>query len=317
MATTLKAGWIKPGAILFASEVPANKTAFAYALAEAREFGSELIIFHAYDTLMTSSANASGIVYYDFEAAAAEDVKHLEPLAQQAREAGVPCQLVARPGLPEDQILKYVREHNIDRVVMGTHSPGPIGKLLVGSVAEAVLRKSPVPVFVAGPEVLEGTYRNFITHTVLCAVSLTENCEQVVEFAARVALQHKARLILEHVIRPQDRREVLAHHTLSEIENHLINLIPLEMQQAVQAQAVVVSGDPTEELLYQSRAQYADLIVFGAHGASAFAAITRHGVVYKVLAHAQCPVITLSPALLAAQGTGKVTVTETYMAGVI
>jgi nucleotide-binding universal stress UspA family protein len=64
-------------------------------------------------------------------------------------------------------------------------------------------------------------------------------------------------------------------------------------------QTIVVPGDPTEELLYQGRAQLADLIVLGAQGASAFAAITRHGVVYKVLAHAHCPVITLSPAVLA------------------
>jgi nucleotide-binding universal stress UspA family protein len=317
MTTALKAGWSKPAAILFASEVPANKTAFAYALAQAREFSAELTIFHVYDTLMASSANGSGIIYYDFEAAATEEIKHLQPLADQAREAGIACQLVARPGLPEDQILKYVHEHNIDRIIMGTHSPGPIGKLLVGSVAEAVLRKSLVPVFVAGPEVLEGSYRNFRTHTVLCAVSLTENCEEVVEFAARVAQQHQARLILEHVIRPQERREVLAHQSLTEIENHLIDLVPIELQQTVHAQAVVVSGDPTEELLYQSRAQYADLIVLGAHGASAFAAITRHGVVYKVLAHAQCPVLTLSPTLLAAQGPSKLAVTETYMAGVI
>ena len=61
-------------------------------------------------------------------------------------------------------------------------------------------------------------------------------------------------------------------------------------------------GDPTEELLYQGRAQQADLIVLGAQGASAFAAITRHGVVYKVLAHAHCPVITLSPVVLAGCG---------------
>ena len=54
-------------------------------------------------------------------------------------------------------------------------------------------------------------------------------------------------------------------------------------------QAVVVPGDPTEELLYQSRAQQADLIVLGAQGASAFAAITRHGVVYKLLAHSHVP----------------------------
>jgi nucleotide-binding universal stress UspA family protein len=80
----------------------------------------------------------------------------------------------------------------------------------------------------------------------------------------------------------------------------------------------VVPGDPTEELLYQCQAQLADLIVLGAQGASAFAAITRHGVVYKVLAQAHCPVITLSPAVLAQCGANQEAhhPAETYMAGV-
>ena len=83
-------------------------------------------------------------------------------------------------------------------------------------------------------------------------------------------------------------------------------------------QTILVPGDPTEELLYQCRAQMADLIVLGAHGASAFAAITRHGVVYKVLAHAQCPVITLSPAVMAECGVKeeKHHPAEAYLAGV-
>ena len=77
-------------------------------------------------------------------------------------------------------------------------------------------------------------------------------------------------------------------------------------------------GDPTEELLYQSRAQQADLVVLGAQGASAFAAITRHGVVYKTLAHTPCPVITLSPVVLAECGSRseKLHPAEAYMAGV-
>jgi nucleotide-binding universal stress UspA family protein len=82
-------------------------------------------------------------------------------------------------------------------------------------------------------------------------------------------------------------------------------------------QTIVVPGDPTEELLYQGRAQLADLIVLGAQGASAFAAITRHGVVYKVLAHAHCPVMTLSPAVLAEGGVQvERHASEVYMAGV-
>jgi nucleotide-binding universal stress UspA family protein len=83
-------------------------------------------------------------------------IEHLEPLAQRVRDAGVECETVVRPGLAADQILTFLREREIDRIVMGTHSPGPIGKLLVGSVAEAVLRNAKVPVFIVGPEVVDG-----------------------------------------------------------------------------------------------------------------------------------------------------------------
>ena len=117
---------------------------------------------------------------------------------------------------------------------------------------------------------------------------------------------------------PQERAEILAGRSLDDIEKDLMKLIPAKLQGKIAIQTIVVPGDPTEELLYQSRAQQADLIVLGAQGASAFAAITRHGVVYKVLAHTQCPVITLSPVVLAACGakSQKTQPAEAHMAGV-
>jgi nucleotide-binding universal stress UspA family protein len=318
MAVTIKPGWSKPSTILFATEVPVNEKAFAFALAQAVEFGAELILFHAYDTLIVSASETSGIRYYDYAAAARAELKHLEPLAQRVRDAGVRCEAIVRPGLPADQILSFLREREIDRVVMGTHSPGPIGKLLVGSVAEAVLRTARVPVYVVGPEAVDGAYRNFATRTVLCAVSLQEASYAVATFAAEVAAQQNARLILQHVIRPHERAEVLAGRTIDQVEADLLSLVPVELHGKLDVQAIVVPGDPTEELLYQAKVQQADLIVLGAQGASAFAAITRHGVVYKVLAHAQCPVIAMSPAVLAECGVigSKHVPGEAYMAGV-
>jgi len=317
MADVIKPGWSKPSTILFASETPANEKAFAFALAQATEFGADLIVFHAYDTLVVASSETSGIRYYDYAAAARTEMEILEPLARRVRAAGIRCEVVVRPGLPADQILAFLREREVDRVVMGTHSPGPIGKLLVGSVAEAVLRTARVPVYIVGPEVVDGDYRRFATRTVLCAVSMQEASHTVSEFAADLAAQHNARLILQHVIRPQERREVLAGRTIDQIEAELMGLVPVELQDKITVQTIVVPGDPTEELLYQSRAQLADLIVLGAQGASAFAAITRHGVVYKVLAHSPCPVITLSPAILSQAGLHAGDhAAEVFMAGV-
>jgi len=313
-----KPGWSKPSTILFASEIPANERAFDFALAQAQEFAADLIIFHAYDTLVVTASETSGIRYYDYAAAARAEIKHLEPLAKRARQSGIRCEVVVRPGLPADQILGYLREHPIERVVMGTHSPGPIGKILVGSVAEAVLRTAGVPVFIIGPEVVDGTYRNFATRTILSAVSFIESSFVVASFAAELAVQHDARLILQHVIRPQDRVEVLAGRSIEEIEADLLCFVPPELREQISIQTIVVPGDPTEELLYQARAQQADLIVLGAHGASAFAAIARHGVVYKVLAHSHCPVITLSPAVFAESGIKFMAErkAESFLAGV-
>ena len=318
MTAVMKPGWSKPSTILFAAEIPANEKAFAFALAQASEFGADLILFHAYDTLVVAASETSGVRYYDYAAAARAEIHHLEPLAERVRAAGIRCEIVVRPGLAADQILAFLRERSIDRIVMGTHSPGPIGKLLVGSVAEAVLRTANVPVFIVGPDVVDGSYRNFAIRTILCAVSLQEASFVVASFAAELASQHNARLVLQHVIRPQERMEVLAGRSIDQIENDLLSLVPQELRAKTTIQAIVVPGDPTEELLYQGRAQQADLIVLGAQGASAFAAVTRHGVVYKVLAHSHCPVMTLSPAVLAECGAkgAKVHASAVFLAGV-
>jgi len=318
MAARLKPGWIKPSSIFFASEIPVNQESFAFALAQAAEYGAKLILFHAYDMLMVSASEISSFVTYDGAAAARTEIEHLEPLAQRARDAGVECETVVRPGLPADQILTFLREREIDRIVMGTHSLGTIGRLLVGSSAEAVLRNARTPVFVVGPEAADASYCNFAVRTVLCGISFYKTSAMLACFAAELAAEHNARLVLQHVIHPQERADVLAHLTIDQIEGELVSLIPAEFQSRVAVEPIVVPGDPTEELLYQSRAQQADLIVLGAQSPATFAAIARQGVAYKVLAHANCPVMTL-PQMVPATLSAKVEMAhpaEVYLAGV-
>ena len=53
---------------------------------------------------------------------------------------------VVRPGRPFLEIIRYAREHSIELVVMGTHGRTGLKHVLMGSVAERVVRKSPCPV---------------------------------------------------------------------------------------------------------------------------------------------------------------------------
>ncbi|MFB6080847.1 MAG: universal stress protein [Haloferacaceae archaeon] len=51
-------------------------------------------------------------------------------------------------GRPARAILRYVDDHGIDHVVMGSHGRAGASRLVLGSVAETVIRRSPVPVTV-------------------------------------------------------------------------------------------------------------------------------------------------------------------------
>jgi nucleotide-binding universal stress UspA family protein len=58
----------------------------------------------------------------------------------------VPTETAIVEGNPSDEIVDYAVEHQCDTIVMGTHGRGGIDRLLLGSVAERVVRASSVPV---------------------------------------------------------------------------------------------------------------------------------------------------------------------------
>ena len=113
MNSALRPGWSKPSTIFFAAEIPVDENAFAFALAQASEFGAKLILFHAYDTVVVNTAQGSGIRYYDFNAAARAELENLEPLAQRVRDAGIECESVVRQGQAAEQIVAFLRQREL------------------------------------------------------------------------------------------------------------------------------------------------------------------------------------------------------------
>ena len=77
--------------------------------------------------------------------------ERLEELAK-ARLAGVTCQIFVESGNAAPQILKLAVEQGIDLIVMGTHGRKGVTHFILGSVAERVVRESPVPVLTIRPE---------------------------------------------------------------------------------------------------------------------------------------------------------------------
>jgi hypothetical protein len=80
MDVALKPGWSKPSTILLACEVPPEGKTFAFALAEAADFGADLIIFHAYGGLDLVASKNSTICGYNYATSPAQK-RRLEPFA--------------------------------------------------------------------------------------------------------------------------------------------------------------------------------------------------------------------------------------------
>lgn len=60
---------------------------------------------------------------------------------------GIKFEVVTRSGRESEEILKFARQNQVDIIVIGTHGRTGIEHVFFGSVAEKVLRRSPIPVF--------------------------------------------------------------------------------------------------------------------------------------------------------------------------
>ena len=129
---------------------PASDAALAYAKDLAEKYSARLSLLH-----VLTSPEATG--YWTPEVYVPASLEARERLARAARErvenaltaeersrCGVVIQV--RAGSVADDILDFAREHDVNLIVMGTHGRRGLSHLLLGSVAEHVLRRAPCPV---------------------------------------------------------------------------------------------------------------------------------------------------------------------------
>ncbi len=141
---------IKIANVLVATDFSdASAAALTYGREFARTFGARLHVFHAVE---------SPVMWVGPEAAAIDMVKlqsDIEAGAEQQMNTFVTDEdrtqlgagTIVRAGKsPAFEISRYAKENNIDIIVMGTHGRGRMAQLLLGSVAERVVRIAPCPV---------------------------------------------------------------------------------------------------------------------------------------------------------------------------
>ena len=94
--------------------------------------------------------------------------------------------------------MEFVRNHGVDLVVVGTSSRGGLGKVLLGSTAEEIIRVAPCPVLTVGPHVTAEASVGI--RSIVCATDFSLGSLRAAEFAVSLAHEYQADLTLVHVV---------------------------------------------------------------------------------------------------------------------
>jgi nucleotide-binding universal stress UspA family protein len=176
--------------------------------------------------------------------------------------------LLERHGEPVTEILSAAAASDI--IVMGTHGRTGLRRLLVGSVAERVIRRSPSPVLVVPPGMGAKPQDSIRLASVLCAVDFSEPSARAVEYAASIAAAAGARLALAHALEWSEEAENLPNtgspflpSSEEDAIARLNQLLTHDMRVHCDPEFVVGYGPAADEVLRFVREGSVDLLVLG------------------------------------------------------
>lgn len=120
----------------------------------AQRLGAELVLLHiSVETpLYGEHAFGMGDVKRIYEAQARWADGHLATRAEALNRRGVSTRWMRRTGVVDQLITDTAREQAADYIVMGTHGRSGIARLMLGSVADRVVRTAPCPVLMVRPK---------------------------------------------------------------------------------------------------------------------------------------------------------------------
>lgn len=198
-----------------------------------------------------------------------------------------------------DAVKEEIETHEIDLVVLGTHGRTGAEKLLLGSVAEEIFRRAPVPVLTIGPGVRSSFHNGGRFNRVLYATDFTADSLAAAPYAVSLARENQAQLILLHVMRKRDTRNDNGKHpaaySVAEATHLLYETVPQDVELASSPVAIVEFGSPADQILAVAKNHRADLIVMGIRASAHIGPVTHleRTTAHRVVSRAECPVLSV------------------------
>ncbi|MBI3856554.1 MAG: universal stress protein [Planctomycetes bacterium] len=207
---------------------------------------------------------------------------------------------LVRAGKPAEGILGEALERNIHLIAMATHGRGAFNRLLLGSVASEVVRKTQLPVLLTRPGLIRSSKP---IERILVTVEGRETPKELLDTVKSLAAGTKIEIILFHAISPvTDPAPVWAPSmnltSLPAPERRLQELADLLEEEGYVAWPVVSVGSPAEEILAQGARLDVDLIALATHARSGVERLLEGSVAEAVLRRSPVPVLLQKPLVI-------------------
>lgn len=194
-------------------------------------------------------------------------------------------------GEPSNAVVGATTDGTFDLVVVGTHGRTGLSRVLMGSIAEKIVRRSRCSVLVVRPDDAAKPF----TH-VLCPIDDSESAQHALRLAAMLARVEHARLTLLNVVELTlyaGRKPVQYIQYLERSASGLLDKALAEVRGTVpSAVARTATGSPGgQTLALLDEDPTIDLVVMGSHGRGGIKRVLFGSVAEKVMRYARCPVL--------------------------
>jgi nucleotide-binding universal stress UspA family protein len=262
-----------------------SEAALEYARKLAGGYGARIVLAHGIDPL-------------DYAAVDAVPGRVLKGLTEEARAAldklsgdllreGIPSHSEIRQGAVAQMLVDVVRQYEAGLIVIGTKGNEGAGPVVVGAVAEQLVRQSPCPVLAVAADWNAGPFRPTPGGPVLLAMERNEATPAAVATAYSLAETFHRTLLVVHARGPAEASAFLnpGATTLDEFGIKASGRFPVR--------CIVKDGNPADAIVEAIAQYHTRMLVAGVKRASGTPG--PHGTAFALLARSRVPVLCVPP----------------------
>jgi nucleotide-binding universal stress UspA family protein len=260
------------------------EAALEYARKLATYYGARIVLAHGLDPMEYAAVDAvpGSVLSHMTEAAR----KVLDQLAGELLREGIHSHSEVRQGTVAEMLVDVARQYEAGLIVIGTKGMEGAGPVVVGAIAERLVRLSPCPVLAVAADWNAGPYRPTPGGPVLLAVERNHAARAAAATAASLAKTFDRPLLALHVRTAAEQAAGLNPCTVMEDQG-------IQFEGTIQIRCLVKDGNPADAVAEAIAENHPCILVAGVKRASGTPG--PHGTAFALLSASRVPVLCVPP----------------------